>query len=604
MKLLGQLLTNSWTLGVLAIALAVGAGHADTGTVQMWSFVIINILLAQGINLLTGINGQISLGHAGFFAIGAYVSAIALKSWGVPFPVALAMATIVASGVGFLLAGPAGRVREFYLAMMSLGFGLIVYELARELRGVTGGVMGMRGIPSSQIGTLQIFGWSIDTVAYFRILLAVLLVVMLMLRNFVKSHYGRAFYAVHVSEIAAGSLGISQAAVKRAAYAISGGLAGLAGGFYAHMIGYLTPESFGLMRSIEILVMSIVGGLGSLAGQVYGTVLFTYLPQKLQAFNDYQYIVYGLILVFIFTLLPRGLAGLLGTQTRYSKYDQLRRAVAGQPAAPLGERPSHARRDAAQPLIRVEQVVMEFAGLRALAGVSLDLHAGSITALVGPNGSGKSTLVNVVSGIYRPTSGRVLYKGQDIAGWPSHKVAQAGITRTFQDPRNVPSFTVRENILMGAHRRYRHGALAAAVNTAGARREEAAFLRQVDALMQAAGLSEHADAIMSELPYGIQRLAEVARALASDPELLLLDEPAAGLSELESGHLIGLVRLARDHGVAVMVIDHHMDFLAELAEDVVVFEAGDEIYRGDMDGMRADPAVIQAYLGAEEPAHA
>ncbi|MFJ0843494.1 branched-chain amino acid ABC transporter ATP-binding protein/permease [Bordetella bronchiseptica] len=604
MKLLGQLLTNSWTLGVLAIALAVGAGHADTGTVQMWSFVIINILLAQGINLLTGINGQISLGHAGFFAIGAYVSAIALKSWGVPFPVALAMATIVASGVGFLLAGPAGRVREFYLAMMSLGFGLIVYELARELRGVTGGVMGMRGIPSSQIGTLQIFGWSIDTVAYFRILLAVLLVVMLMLRNFVKSHYGRAFYAVHVSEIAAGSLGISQAAVKRAAYAISGGLAGLAGGFYAHMIGYLTPESFGLMRSIEILVMSIVGGLGSLAGQVYGAVLFTYLPQKLQAFNDYQYIVYGLILVFIFTLLPRGLAGLLGTQTRYSKYDQLRRAVAGQPAAPLGERPPHARREAAQPLIRVEQVVMEFAGLRALAGVSLDLHAGSITALVGPNGSGKSTLVNVVSGIYRPTSGRVLYKGQDIAGWPSHKVAQAGITRTFQDPRNVPSFTVRENILMGAHRRYRHGALAAAINTAGARREEAAFLRQVDALMQAAGLSEHADAIMSELPYGIQRLAEVARALASDPELLLLDEPAAGLSELESGHLIGLVRLARDYGVAVMVIDHHMDFLAELAEDVVVFEAGDEIYRGDMDGMRADPAVIQAYLGAQEPAHA
>ncbi|WP_033468511.1 ABC transporter permease subunit [Bordetella bronchiseptica] len=604
MKLLGQLLTNSWTLGVLAIALAVGAGHADTGTVQMWSFVIINILLAQGINLLTGINGQISLGHAGFFAIGAYVSAIALKSWGVPFPVALAMATIAASGVGFLLAGPAGRVREFYLAMMSLGFGLIVYELARELRGVTGGVMGMRGIPSSQIGTLQIFGWSIDTVAYFRILLAVLLVVMLMLRNFVKSHYGRAFYAVHVSEIAAGSLGISQAAVKRAAYAISGGLAGLAGGFYAHMIGYLTPESFGLMRSIEILVMSIVGGLGSLAGQVYGAVLFTYLPQKLQAFNDYQYIVYGLILVFIFTLLPRGLAGLLGTQTRYSKYDQLRRAVAGQSAAPLGERPAHARRDAAQPLIRVEQVVMEFAGLRALAGVSLDLHAGSITALVGPNGSGKSTLVNVISGIYRPTSGSILYKGQDIAGWPAHKVAQAGITRTFQDPRNVPSFTVRENILMGAHRRYRHGALAAAVNTAGARREEAAFLRQVDALMQAAGLSGHADAIMSELPYGIQRLAEVARALASDPELLLLDEPAAGLSELESGHLIGLVRLARDHGVAVMVIDHHMDFLAELAEDVVVFEAGDEIYRGDMDGMRAHPAVIQAYLGAEEPAHA
>lgn len=602
MKQLGQLLTNSWTLGVFAVALAIGAGHVATGTVQMWSFVIINILLAQGINLLTGINGQISLGHAGFFAIGAYASAIALKSFGILFPIALILATFAAAAVGFLLAGPAGRVREFYLAMMSLGFGLIVYELARELRGVTGGVMGMRGIPSAQIGTLQIFGWHIDTVAYFRILLAVLLVVMLMLRNFVKSHFGRAFYAVHVSEIAAGSLGISQAAVKRAAYAISGGLAGLAGGFYAHMIGYLTPESFGLMRSVEILVMSIVGGLGTLAGQVYGAILFTYLPQKLQAFNDYQYIVYGLILVFIFTLLPKGLAGLLRTQTRYSKYDQLKPVADGAAEPPLSRHGTGA--DAGQPLVRVEDVVMEFSGLRALAGVSLSLRAGSITALVGPNGSGKSTLVNVVSGIYTPTSGRILYKGQDIAGWPAHKVARAGITRTFQDPRNVPSFTVRENILMGAHRRYRHGAAAAALNTAAARREEVKFLRQVEALMAASGLAGHADAIMSELPYGIQRLAEVARALASDPELLLLDEPAAGLSEVESAHLVRLVRLARDHGVAIMIIDHHMDFLAELVEEVVVFEAGEEIYRGDMDGMRADSAVIQAYLGVEEPAHA
>ncbi|WP_329957630.1 branched-chain amino acid ABC transporter ATP-binding protein/permease [Bordetella petrii] len=603
MRQLGRILTNGWALGLLALALALGADYVNVGTVQMWSFVIINILLAQGINLLTGINGQISLGHAGFFAIGAYTSAIALKSWGIPFPLAVAAACMVASAVGYLLAGPAGRVREFYLAMMSLGFGLIVYELARELRGITGGVMGMRGIPSSQIGTLQVFGWSIGTVGYFRILLGLLLVVMLMLRNFVKSHFGRALYAVHVSEIAAGSLGISQAAAKRSAYAISGGLAGLAGACYAHMIGYLTPESFGLMRSIEILVMSIVGGLGSLAGQVYGAVLFTYLPQKLQAFNDYQYIVYGLILVFIFTLLPKGLAGLLGAQTRYSKLDQLRLGRTDEPVAPLSSRPMGGPVQNA-PLVHIDRVVMEFSGLRALAGVSLDLYPGRITALVGPNGSGKSTLVNVISGIYTPTEGRIVYQGRDIAGWPAHKIARAGITRTFQDPRNVPSFTVRENILMGAHRRYRHGALAAALNTGQARREEGALLRQVDALMQAAGLTSQADAIMSELPYGIQRLAEVARALASDPDLLLLDEPAAGLSEHESGHLIGLVRLARDHGVAVLIIDHHMDFLAELVDEVVVFEAGEEIYSGDMDGMRSDPAVIQAYLGVEESAHA
>jgi branched-chain amino acid transport system permease protein len=604
MKVLGYVMTSSWTVLAIVVVLAVGASFAETGTVQMWSFVAINIMLAQSINLLTGITGQISLGHAGFFAIGAYVSAIVLKTWGIPFPVALALATIVAACVGYMLSVPAGRVREFYLAMMSLAFGLIVYELAREWRGLTGGVMGLRGIPSSQIRTLELFGWTIDTVWYFRILLGSLLGVLFMLRNFVKSHFGRAFYAVHVSEVAAGTLGISQAATKRAAYAISGGLAGLAGAFYSHLIGYLTPESFGLMRSIEILVMSIVGGLGSLTGQVLGATLFTYLPQRLQAFSDYQFIVYGLVLIFIFTLLPRGLAGLLGTQTRYSKHDQLRGGAAESTEELLTRRGVPAERSADNALIRVEDVVMDFSGLRALGGVSLSLHAGSITALVGPNGSGKSTLVNVVSGIYRPTAGRIWYRGEDIGGWPSHQVARAGITRTFQDPRNVPSFTVRENILMGAHRLYRHGMLSAALNTFHAKREELRFLRKVDALMAAGGLTPYADQIIGDLPYGIQRLAEVARALASDPELLLLDEPAAGLSEQEAEQLIKLIRIACDHGVAVMVIDHHMDFLAGLVDEVVVLEAGEEIYRGDMEGMRSSPAVIEAYLGAEEPAHA
>lgn len=603
MKNVVTLITNSGTLAVLSISLALAAGFVDTGTVQMWSFVAINILLAQSINLLTGITGQISLGHAGFFAIGAYASALLMKGIGIPLPLSVAAAAGISACAGYLLSVPAGRVREFYLAMMSLAFGLIIYEIAREWRGLTGGVMGVRGIPSAQIGTLTLFGWSVDSAWYFRILLLVLLGTMVAFRNFVKSHYGRAFYAVHVSEIAAGTLGISQAGTKRAAYALSGGIAGLAGGFYAHLIGYLTPESFGLMRSVEILVMSIVGGLGSLTGQVLGAVVFTYLPQRLQAFSDYQFMAYGLILVFVFTLLPNGLAGLLKTRTRYSKFDQLSGIESVPAKAALTQRQGGKTGDRA-PLIRVEQVTMEFSGLRALAGVSLELSPSSITALVGPNGSGKSTLVNVISGLYKPTSGHIWFKGEDIAGVPSHAIARAGITRTFQDPRNVPSFTVRENILMGANRLYAHGALAAAFNTPRAKAEEWAMLQRVDGLMAAAGLTQNAEDIIGELPYGIQRLAEVARALASDPELLLLDEPAAGLSEHEAEKLVRLIRMAADHGVAVLVIDHHMDFLAGLVKDVLVFEAGEEIYRGDMDGMRSNPAVIEAYLGKEEVVHA
>jgi len=607
MKRISAILTSSWTIVVLAGVLMIASNYCETGTVQMWSFVIINILLAQSINLLTGVTGQISLGHAGFFAIGAYVSATFIMSLGLPFPFAVACGTGISAVVGWLLAIPSGRVREFYLAMMSLAFGLIIYELAREWRSVTGGVMGMRGIPSSTLGSLRIADLAIGTVAYFQILLLVLLATLYMLRNFVKSHFGRAFYAVHVNEIAAGTLGISQEKTKRFSYATSAGLAGLAGGFYAHLVGYLTPESFTLMRSVEILVMSIVGGLGSLTGQVLGATLFTYLPQKLQAFADYQFMVYGLVLTFSFILLPKGLAGLLRLHTRYSKLDLLPNSTVSADAALTGHSNTSLSSPPERlsiPLLQIQNVVMEFAGLRALNGVSLNLYPGKITALVGPNGSGKSTLVNVISGIYRPTTGSIQFNGIDIAGWSSHHIATLGVVRTFQDPRNVPSFTVRENILMGAHRLYHHGALAAALNTPRARAEEALFLSRVAALMQEAGLTIHADTLISELPYGIQRLAEVARALASDPELLMLDEPAAGLSEAESTVLTRLIRLARDHGVTVMLIEHHMDFLTDLVDEAVVFDAGEEIYRGSMTGMRTNPAVMEAYLGIGENQHA
>lgn len=594
LHIIGRVISNPWFVGGLCTVAAVAAGFVNQGTVQMWCFLIINIMLAQSINLLTGIAGQISLGHAGFLAIGSYVAAILLKDYGVPFPLAILFTMIVSGMVGYLLAIPSGRVKEFYLAMMSLAFGLIVYELLREWRGITGGVMGTRGIPSPNLNTLEMFGWQVTMEWYFRIMLLSLLVLMFMLRNFVKSHYGRAFYAIHVSELAASSLGISQGGTKRFAYMLSGAIAGVAAGFYAYMVGYLTPESFTLMRSVEILVMAIVGGLGSLIGPILGATLFTYLPQQLQAFNDYQFIVYGLILVFSFILLPRGIAGLLGTHTRYSKHDQLSANISQSDTLLTRKNVDSGA------LVEVQSVVMEFSGLRALDDVSLQVFPGTITGLAGPNGSGKSTLVNVISGIYKPSAGAVRFKGQTVSGWPTHKVASLGVTRTFQDPRNVPSLTVRENILMGAHRLYKHSAFAASINSRAAEREETKFLGRVHALMLEADLLQHADDAVGSLPYGIQRLVEVARALASDPELLMLDEPAAGLSEQESERLIAMIRLAKDHGVGIILIDHHMDFLEQLVDEVITFDAGHEIYRGDMAGMRADLAVVEAYLGKEE----
>lgn len=576
---------------VAAVILGIAAQFASRSTVQLWSFVLINVLIAQSINVLTGIAGQISLGHAGFLAIGAYASALVVKTGSLPMPIGLLAATLLGGAAGWALSFAVGRVRELYLAMMTLGFGMIMYEVVREWNSVTGGVAGLSGIASPTLRNLKLLGVTIGEVGYFRLMLIVTVAVLWLLRNFITGPHGRAFFAIHVSEIAAGSLGISRTTTKRRAYMLSAAMIGLAGGFYAHLVGYLGPESFGLNRSVEALVMAIVGGLGTLNGPVLGAVLFTYLPEKLQFFADYQFMVYGLILLGSFLVLPRGLAGLFLPRTAFIK--DLR-------PLPMGERDTPTpvtggEHEAA--LLRAQDVSISFLGLRALAGVSVEVRPGRILGLVGPNGSGKSTLVNVVSGIYRADVGQVLFDGSDVTRLPEDRIARLGIVRTFQDPRLVPSFTVRENVLLGAHRRYRQSALASALNRPSALREEQAMLAACDAIIEQSGLSALADAVVRDLPYGDQRMTELARSLLAEPRVLLLDEPAAGLSEHECARLGVLLRRAKEQGIAIVLIEHHMDFLNDLVDEVVVLDSGLVIYHGDMAGMYLSREVVEAYLG-------
>lgn len=584
---------------VLVLALGIGSEFASGSTVQLWSFVLINVLIAQSINLLTGVAGQISLGHAAFLGIGAYTSALLMKTWGVPLPLSLVAGTLLSAASGWLLSFAAGRVREFYLAMMTLGFGMIFYELIREWTGVTGGVMGLSGVPAPSLKTLNFFGIAMGSVAYFQFMLAITAVVMWQLHNFQTSTYGRAFFAIHASEVAAGSIGVARVSTKREAYTISAALTGLAGGFYAHLVGYLGPESFGLHRSVEALVMAVVGGLGSLSGPVLGAIVFTYLPEKLQFFSDWQFMVYGLLLMVSFVLLPKGLAGLLLPRSRYIK------ASAQTGAQKLADKNSGIRSQAAPvtsaasdaALLVAKDIGLSFLGLRALDGVTLEIRPGQIIGLVGPNGSGKSSLVNVISGIYRPNAGVVTFEGKPITGLHDHEVARLGVLRTFQDPRLVPAFTVRENVLLGMHRLYRQGRVAAALNLPSAHREEAEMLARVTEALALAGLTALADMPVKDLPYGDQRMTELSRVLVADPLVVLLDEPAAGLSEGELVRLADVIRVLKGRGVSVVLIEHHMDFLDDLVDDVVVLDAGKMIYHGGMEGMYRNPAVIAAYLG-------
>lgn len=596
---LTRAITNPFLLAVLFAAAFAGAGGISSGTVQILTFVLIAALFAQSINLLTGLAGQISLGHAGFFGIGAYATGVLTKTYQLDVALSVPCATVLAAVCAYFLSFPAGRVREVYLAMMTLGFGMIFYEIVREWNDVTGGTMGLSGVPSTTLQTLTILGIRIDAVDYFRILLVLTALLLWLLRNVTQSRIGRAFFAIHQNEFAAGSIGISRGGTKRLAYALSGALAGLAGAFYAHLVGYLGPESFGLHRSIEVLVISIVGGLGSIAGQVLSAAMFTFLPERLQVFAEYQFIAYGLILTFSLIVLPKGIAGLLFEPPRFIKARALKRASAMKPRL---VKTSEAAPGAGA--LTVKSVTMRFGGLTALDDVSVHLEPGRITALVGPNGSGKSTLVNVMSGIYRPTDGQIVFEGRDITGRMDFEVARAGLVRTFQDPRLVPHFTVRENLLLGAHRLARHSALAAAFGLPSAIDDEAKHIAAIEAVLSLTNLTSVADRTIDELPYGTSRLVEVGRALLSGPSAILLDEPAAGLSEVEMERLGKLIRDMKGMGLAILLIEHHMDFLTDLVDEVVVLDSGKVIYRGDIEGMRRDRGVISAYLGEEDLASA
>ena len=280
-------LLHPFALCVLVVGLFAVPSLLSTATVQIIAFALVSLIFAQSLFVLTGLAGQISLGHAAFFGLGAYGSAILSKSLGLSLLLSLPGGIVVGALVAYLLSFPAGRVREVYLAMMTLGFGQIFFELAREWSSLTGGVSGFSGIPSASLRTLSVGGVKLHAADFFRALVVVTVCVLLIVRNLSQSRFGRALCAIHHSEFAAGSVGIARGRARQFAYAVSGGLAGLAGAFYAHLVGYIGPDSFGVSRSVEVLVVSIVGGMLSSTGQVVSAVFFAFLPERLQAFNAF-----------------------------------------------------------------------------------------------------------------------------------------------------------------------------------------------------------------------------------------------------------------------------------------------------------------------------
>ena len=551
-----------------------------TGIVMM---VGINIILTASLNLTTGYLGQLALGHAGFMSVGAYGAALFTLYSGLPsgisFPVALVIGGIVAALFGIAIGIPALRLKGDYLAIITLGFGEIIRVLITNVE-FTGGAKGLRGIPR------------ITNFAYVYIVVIITLVVLFTL---LRSRQGRAIISIREDEVAAEASGINTTYYKLLAFTISAFFAGVAGGLYAHYLSVLDPTNFDFNYSIEILVMVVLGGMGSLTGSVIAAIVLTILPEALRDFASARMLIYSVLLIIMMIFRPSGLMGtrefsLWGLITQIKIRVFKSGAQGGSEQAEAAEPP----RD----MLEVKDLGIQFGGLKALQGLSFTMNPGEIVGLIGPNGAGKTTVFNLLTAVYQPTTGSIMLEQKSLLGKNTHQITEMGIARTFQNIRLYKELSVIDNVKIGFHDQMNYSTTNDVTRSRFYWKEEALIERQAMELLAVFDLQHLANAKASNLPYGAQRKLEIARALASKPRLLLLDEPAAGMNPTETAELMNTIRLIRDRfQVAILLIEHDMSLVMGICERIIVLDYGQVIAHGTPEEVRNDPKVIGAYLG-------
>lgn len=562
----------------------------------------LNTIIVVGLNLLVGYAGQISLGHAAFYGLGAYISGILTVTYNVSPWLAMIIAVCATALLALIVGILTLKLRGHYLVMATLGLNLIVNIIIVQWDEVTGGPSGFPGIPNLSIGT-----WAFDTdqrmyfliwsVAFASILLAL---------NLVQSRAGRGLRALHGSEIAADSMGVPTKTYKVKTFVLSAIYASLAGSLYAHYLTFISPKTFDIFFSIELVTMVIVGGMGSIWGVLFGTVFLTTLPNVLHFFDEYKDIFYGLILVLILIFLPQGVVVALREKWRTKKLsatgDKLqaaRRQQAVEPVAGESWLPADSSMPVSvAPILSVRKVTMSFGGLMALANVSFDLRGGSITALIGPNGAGKTTMINIISGVYRPHQGGILFAGNEIIGLRPYHLAEQGLTRTFQNVQVFDNMTVLENVMVGLHARTRNEFVHSMCHLPGFAREERKIMQRAWEVLTYFNLEDKADWPAYSLPFGQQKRLEMARAFAPHPRVLLLDEPVAGLNMTESREMAQLILKIRAQGISVLLVEHDMNVVMGISDQVVVLNYGRKIAEGHPQEIQKDKDVLSAYLGS------
>ena len=593
---------------LLAVALTVFPLVAPVRVVNIGVFVLIFAIAAVGLSLLMGLAGQVSLGQAAFFATGAYTQAILVTKQGWHMFLALPVSVVAAMLLAFLVGLPMLRLRGHFLALATLGLGIIVTIVVRELE-YTGGTSGIFGIPKPDFG-----GRVYDSPAeYFWLLSPVVLLAVALGEKLTHSRIGRALGAVNDSEVAAECLGVDTFRLRLRVFVLAAAYAGLAGALYAHWLAVVSPESANFPLSVSFLLMVVLGGLGTVWGALTGAIAVEVLDEGMRdlipqlipgASGEVQLLGFGVVLVLVVILVPGGLAQLwsmLVRRVRGTREDPGVDEGAAPPA--LGEELDLLLAQAevperGTPLLRVEGLTKRYGGVTALSDVDLRVDAGEVVGLIGPNGAGKTTAFNIITGVLQPTQGVVELAGKEVQGDRPSTVAALGATRTFQNLQTFRSATVRGNVRVARHLRTRAGLLRGMLGLD--RAEERRTDEEVDRVLTATGLQQHADRPITALSFGQQRQVEVARALALAPVLLLLDEPMAGLSGAEREHLSQMLRRVRESGISVLLVEHDVAAVMALADRIYVLDDGVLIAEGTPREIRANPAVIAAYLGTGE----